>query len=877
MTKEHAPAGNDSTLATSAVPSYPTPTPHIDLVGRSLLHFRVLGRLGAGGMGVVYKAFDEKLRRTVALKVLGPRYVVDDRNKELILHEARSAAGLNHPNIASIYELHETAEGAFYVMELVDGETLRARIAHARLPIDLGLRLAMQIARALAHAHEAGIVHRDLKSDNVMITRAGDIKLLDFGLAKVVALAQLTATSDTIAHDATAVRGTIGGHGRVVGTPSYMAPEQARGEDVDARADVFAFGVVLYEMLTGALPFAKRAGLPSGDSTSGDWKIAVPFSKLVPRAPRAIEPLVQRCLAFDGGARYANGAALVRVLEPILATQRHWKRYAAAIAVPLVAVGLYIALRSGNPPGAITYRAQRVTTRGDIRLARLAPDGHHVAALAGNEVLLFDLDAPDKLRVLATATPTTFEMLSWSSDGRHLVYDGCCAPPSGTIAIKVIALDGSPSTDFDSLPLMVAVGPASYASWSPRRKEVIFSDLPGDHSHVLHCPIPGTYSAIDTVTAATADDDVYITTKSEHVTVYRTDRTCSHVDVIAAGIDGTSTDETSTALTGDGASLLVVVDRGDQPHVIAIDHDGMHDISIAVQPPSTVAGQRPDGTFILINTSVSWRLVRVALDGATAELASGVTRNVIDVSSDGARFARIDAAGCQGGPLAIVDFARPTELKRLEANALGVGWSPDGRRLAVLVAVGAARALVVEDADGGHRSSRSITDVAVDACEGLHVTWLGTDAIAYLKLGDRTFRRVELASGATSDLFDASLGVVFRARPSPVGATLVAWWNRKQGQGLWLVEPGRGERLLSSLPADAAYAWSPAGDAIFTVGGSDTAIERIDVATGTTSLRATLPSERNVVNADLFARPDGDLIVERELSLSDLVTQTPSR
>src|SRR3569833_3976083 len=187
-------------------------------------------------MGVAYRAFDEKLQRAVALKVLAAKFLVDDRNKGLILREARSAAAVHHPNIATIYDVHDAPEAAFLAMELVEGETLRERLARGAAPIDEALAIATQIVDALACAHAVGLVHRDLKPDNVMIARDGRGKLLDFGLAT---LADADEAGDPL-------------HAHVIGTPAYMAPEQARGEAVDARADVFAFGVVLCELLEGA-------------------------------------------------------------------------------------------------------------------------------------------------------------------------------------------------------------------------------------------------------------------------------------------------------------------------------------------------------------------------------------------------------------------------------------------------------------------------------------------------------------------------------------------------------------------------------------------------------------------------------------------------
>jgi serine/threonine protein kinase len=359
-TQEKVPS--DETMPSRTAP------PADDLVGRNLLHFRVVERLGAGGMGIVYRAFDEKLRRAVAIKLLSARYMADERNKELIMREARSAAALTHPNIAAIYEVHDLPEGAFYVMELVEGETLRQRIMRNRVTTEDGLRWGAQIAGALAGAHEAGIIHRDLKADNIMIAKSGAVKLLDFGLAKVVDTpdpeAALTAGSSyamALAPTLAVAHGTE--HGRVMGTPAYMAPEQARGEPVDARADVFAFGVVLYEMLTGALPFVNRDGLPSGDAGSRDWKLGAPLRDLAPKAPRAVERLVHRCLAFERENRLDDGGALANEIAVISSRhQRRISRMRMAAIITLVAVTASVVVTiarrdtSEQPPGA-TRRA----------------------------------------------------------------------------------------------------------------------------------------------------------------------------------------------------------------------------------------------------------------------------------------------------------------------------------------------------------------------------------------------------------------------------------------------------------------------------------------------------------------------------------------
>jgi serine/threonine protein kinase len=229
-----------------------------------IAHFRITGQLGRGGMGVVYRAVDESLRRTVALKLL-PDSAGNEERRQRFLREARSAAAITHPNVATIYQVGD-AEGRIYIaMELVEGENLRARMTHGQLDLTTAKELALQIARGLAAAHDKGIVHRDLKPENVMITPSGVVKLLDFGLAK--AGVERPASGRTEAALAKTETVVTFDEGRVMGTPEYMSPEQALGEALDLRSDVFSFGIVLYEM-----PAPRRSASstrPCARSTTG--------------------------------------------------------------------------------------------------------------------------------------------------------------------------------------------------------------------------------------------------------------------------------------------------------------------------------------------------------------------------------------------------------------------------------------------------------------------------------------------------------------------------------------------------------------------------------------------------------------------------------
>ena len=254
------------------------------MVGQTVSHYKILEHLGGGGMGIVYKARDFKLDRDVALKFLPPEFTRDPDAKQRFMQEAKAASSLQHPNICTVHDIDQTEDGQiFIVMDLYEGETLKSKIERGPTSIDEAVEIALQMARGLAQAHENGIVHRDIKPANVIVTRDGLVKVVDFGLAKLTGLTMLTRVGSTI------------------GTAAYMSPEQARGEEVDQRTDVWSLGVVLFEMLTGRLPFR------------GDHESAIiysilnegfePVSRLRPDVPEALATIVANMLQKDRTSR----------------------------------------------------------------------------------------------------------------------------------------------------------------------------------------------------------------------------------------------------------------------------------------------------------------------------------------------------------------------------------------------------------------------------------------------------------------------------------------------------------------------------------------------------------------------------------------------
>ena len=277
------------------------------MVGKTVLQYRIQKEIGKGGMGVVYKAEDTKLNRTVAIKALSADLLGDEKARSRFLREARAASAIDHPNICTVYEINETEGSLFFVMQYVDGRTLKKHIGNRPLPLDQALDLSLQLADAITEAHHRNVVHRDIKSSNIMVNERGQAKILDFGLAKLLRFAEIRTEEEAAAAADLTQAGTP------FGTASYMSPEQARGEAADVRSDIFSLGVVMYEMLTGKLPFKGKSSVEVMHAVLHQEPEPLPET-----LPLQLRHLILKALAKESANRFQSTDAVLEGLRSLI-------------------------------------------------------------------------------------------------------------------------------------------------------------------------------------------------------------------------------------------------------------------------------------------------------------------------------------------------------------------------------------------------------------------------------------------------------------------------------------------------------------------------------------------------------------------------------
>ncbi len=448
--------------------------------GQQLLHYRLIEKIGEGGMGVVWKAEDTKLQRSVALKVLPEAMAADPDRRARFDREARAVAALNHPNIVTLYSVEaaspSTGSGLvhFITMELVEGRTLTQLLPRNGFPLNRLLEIAVPLADAVSRAHRAGITHRDLKPDNIMVDGEGRLRVLDFGLAKLQEPAR--TTQDTQA--ATVTSDTAAG--RVFGTVAYMSPEQAEGKDVDSRSDIFSLGTILYEMASGERPFRGDTTMSTIGAIRKDEPSSV--TALKPSLPRHAGRIIRRCLAKDPDRRYQTALDLRNELEELkievdsgmhaagsrpASNRSAWSTRRSIVlgAAAVLAVAVLFQIRQwirGSPDAEISYAAVPLTAEIGLEAwPNWSPEGEFIAfsqVRHGSYDIMVKPVAGGEAEVRADG-PGDEQGPRWSPDGRYLAYMSS-SEPGDTSVYLVPAHGGTPRR-------LIATGLDTLADWPP--------------------------------------------------------------------------------------------------------------------------------------------------------------------------------------------------------------------------------------------------------------------------------------------------------------------------------------------------------------------------------------------------------------------------
>lgn len=651
------------------------------MLGETLGPYRILGKLGEGGMGEVFRATDTNLKRSVALKVLPAAVAGDADRLARFRREAEVLAALNHPNIAAIYGLEKTPDLTALVMELVEGDDLAERLERGAIPLDEALPIARQIAEALEAAHEQGIVHRDLKPANVKVRPDGTVKVLDFGLAKAMTPEGAIATADPTTSPTLTAHST---HlGMILGTAAYMAPEQARGKPVDRRADIWAFGVVLYEMLTGTRAFA---GEELSDVLAAVLRQEFDWSALPAGTPHALRRLLVRCLERDPKRRLRDIGEARIAIEELLHDPRPVATVAAAPVAPALKVRptrfptpLVLGLTGAASCGAIVAWLFLTPPTAAPGAARVSHDG----------LVRATIDLPETAPLaLGTRIPRAgFDStaLALSPDGRVLAYVGQAA--TGTLLYL---------RDLSDAAVMPVAGTEGAISpfFSHDGRWLGFLTDTHVKKVALGGGVPVTVCEAQTPVRArwTRDDTIYFST-DYGLGLWRIAGTGGRPERVDQP-DSSFTRFSDVSLDGRWAL------RTDRMRSISGDYASVSIVPLAGGPARVVIPSAYDARFVGERTLVFARaatLHTIAFDpdrgvteGESRPVAAGVAMDAlfqqVHVAVSSEIIAYVAAGELARGRLAWVNERGDTEYLNAPATTYGaLDLSDDGRRMAVHV------------------------------------------------------------------------------------------------------------------------------------------------------------------------------------------------
>jgi serine/threonine protein kinase len=862
--------------------------------GTSLLHYRVAEKIGEGGMGAVWRATDATLDRDVAIKVLPADFASDAERLARFEREAKVLASLNHPNIGAIYGFHEANSVRFLAMELVSGEDLSQRLEKGSVPFSEAAEIARQMAEALEYAHERGIVHRDLKPANVKITPDGTVKVLDFGLAKAVvgdSSAAGPTSTPTILPTMTSAGTAIG---MILGTAAYMSPEQARGKPVDKRADIWAFGVVLFEMLTGRRLFD---GETVSDTLAAVLTRSIDLDALPASVPAPLRRLLARCLERDSRTRLRDiGEARIALASPIAAepeigvaaaTPRRRAWMLAAAAIVLLAVGAAGALfatrtRSTAPTGTLSRFSitptGNATLAGDGVDARISPDGRTLAFLATSSTGTTSLwvRSLDSLVARPIAGTEDGHLPFWSPDSRYLAYLG-----KGKLS-RVLLAGGTPET-------ICRVGDARGATWNRDGVIVVAPESAGPLYRVSErggTLVPVT--ELDATREETGHRWPFFLPDGKHFLFVTLPAKQGNFDVFIGSLDSK---DRRFLFTANGAPIYADAGYLIYPRENTLVAHRFDAATLTVTGEPVSLGEAPARSYWTGSPVVS-----ASNDGVLARWGQGIPNTVLQwydrtgnpagdvplpagrsiqvrLSSNGKRLAVVRQSSASETDIWLLDLDRPVPSRFTfgPSSNVCVAWSPDDSRIAFASDRFGPNDIFVKSTNGATEETAVLTGGAMFK---LPTSWSPDGkTIVFFQPDPKTSWDIVL------------LPLDGKSQPVPLIHTPVSEGpGEVSPDGRWIAyyseEAGRPELFVQSFPVTGAKyqvssggvssatgaitpRWTRGGRELMFVGGDGLTVMAVDVTTGPT-FHAGIPRELFKLRSDFVGidfPPDGERIL----------------
>jgi len=855
------------------------------MIGKTIAHYHILEKLGEGGMWVVYKARDTHLDRLVALKVLPPEKLADPERKRRFVQEAKAASALNHPNIITIYDISSEDGTDFIVMEYVQGKVLDQMIPRKGLRLNETLKLAVQIADALAKAHSAGIIHRDLKPTNVMVTDEGLVKVLDFGLAKLTEVSE----SDEEGTRTTQLQTE---EGTIVGTVAYMSPEQAEGKKVDARSDIFSLGSVLYEMVTGRKAFHGETKLSTLTAILREEPKGL--GELVEGLPKEVEKFIVRCLRKDPGRRFQHMEDLKVELEELkeesdsgklvaaVVTQRsrRWRPVWIIAALALFTAAVAIRFNRSNSEVPEEPMTSPLTSYpGYEGQASFSPDGNQVAfewdgeKQDNHDIYIKVIGSGGPLRL--TSDPAADFGPAWSPDGRFIAFVRALSAEKH--AVLLVPALGGPERKLAETNRWIGPGD-SYLAWSPGGNSLAIidkgsSDEPvgifllsvetGEKRRLTSPPAkwirdsdpafsPDGHSLVFCRSTGYSGGDLYLLALSDSgVPMGEPERltfdnrgtfgpawTPDGHDIIFASGDDFSRNLWRMAASGPGKPARRLASVGEA----------------GSQPAISRQGRRLAYTHALLDENIG--RVGVSPEGKIGAPASFISSTRLDCcpqfSPNGKRIAFSSGRSSRSGAYEIwvcnSDGSSIAQLTSLGAEAGFPRWSPDGERIAFDSSVDGQFEVYIISANGG-RPQRLTSNPSTDAVP----SWSGDGRWIYFasdRSGEYQVWKMPSSGGEAAQLTRRGGVMAFEA---PDGKTV--YYTKSEGEssqsfpgghlrtGVWKVPVGGGEET-EVLQWIARRSFAVADKGIYFISipssGSDFSIEFFSFASGKTKPVATI-------------------------------------